>query len=181
MKNSLKVLLLSFMLALPLAANAADAVKSQSTDSADKSAQATQSAPNVAEFDKQMAQIRDNMQKMQEQMAKLQQTQDPQERQKLLQDHWTTMQTAMQTMHGMWGPGGCMNGMMYGPMMGGMMNGSMMGGRMMGWNDMNGYYTKLTPEQMKQRQYMMDQYTGMQQIMMDNMMQHQNWMMQPAR
>ena len=71
-----------------------------------------------------------------------------------------------------------MQGMM-GCCMGGMMNGNMMG-----WNRMNGYYSKLTPEQAKQRQYMMDQYMGMQQMMMmmmDNMMQHQNWMMQPTQ
>jgi len=35
---------------------------------------------------------------------------------------------------------------------------------------------------MKQRQYMMDRYMGMQQQMMDHMMQHQNYMwMQPPR
>jgi hypothetical protein len=31
---------------------------------------------------------------------------------------------------------------------------------------------------MKQRQYMMDRYMGMQQMMMDNMMQHQQYMWQ---
>jgi hypothetical protein len=46
----------------------------------------------VAEYDKQMAQAQENMKKMQEQMDKIRQTQDPQERQKLLQDHWATMQ-----------------------------------------------------------------------------------------
>jgi hypothetical protein len=40
---------------------------------------------------------------MQDQMTKLQQTQDPQERQQLLQDHWVTMQNAMSVMQGMWG------------------------------------------------------------------------------
>jgi hypothetical protein len=39
----------------------------------------------------------------------------------------------------------------------GMGYGMMMGGPMMGWGQMGGYYSKLTPEQMKQRQYMMDQ------------------------
>ena len=63
-----------------------------------------------------------------------------------------------------------------------MMNGHMMMDRddnMMGWDDMDGYYSNLTPEQTKQRQYMMDRYMGMQNMMMDNMMMHQNWMMQP--
>ena len=42
------------------------------------------------------------MKRMQEQMDKLRQTQDPQERQKLLQEHYATMQSAMTAMHGMW-------------------------------------------------------------------------------
>ena len=49
----------------------------------------------------------------------------------------------------------------------------------MGWGGMRPYFNKLTPEQMKQRQYMMDQYMGMQQMMMDHMLQGQQWMMQP--
>jgi len=40
------------------------------------------------------------MKKMQEQMDKIRQTQDPQVRQKLLNEHWTTMQGNMQMMHG---------------------------------------------------------------------------------
>jgi hypothetical protein len=56
------------------------------------------------------------------------------------------------------------------------MDGHMMGDHMMGWRDMGGYYSKLTPEQMKQRQYMMDRYMGMQQRMMDHMMEHQHYM-----
>ena len=79
------------------------------------------------------------------------------------------MQNGMSMMNGMWGPGmmGCCGG---GGMMG---NGHMMGGgHMMGWQD----YSNLTPEQKSQRQYMMDRYTGMQQMMMDHMMWHQNYM-----
>src|SRR5574338_349618 len=127
---------------------------------ADTGAQAKPAAHNVQEFDKQMAQVQENMKKMQEQMDKLRQTQDPQERQKLLQEHWTTMQNNMQMMQGMWGPGGAMGCCVGGPGRGGM----------------GGYYSKLTPEQMKQRQYMMDQYMGMQQMMMNQMMQHQQYM-----
>ena len=95
---------------------------------------------------------------MQEQMEKIRQTQDPQERQKLLQEHWVTMQSGMEMMQGMWGPGmmGCCGA---GPMMG--------RPGMMGWRGMGDYYSRLTPEQLKQRQYMMDQYMGMQQQMMD--------------
>ena len=60
--------------------------------------------------------------------------------------------------------------------------GMMMGGPMMGWGHMRGYYSNLTPEQLKQRQYMMDHYMPMQQMMMDHMMQHQHEMWgQPSR
>lgn len=74
----------------------------------------------------------------------------------------------MTTMNGMWGPSGCMGYV-----------GPMVGGGMMGWGHMRGYYSGLTPEQLKQRQYMMDQYLPMQQMMMDHMMWHQRWMAQP--
>ncbi len=150
-------------------------VLGQQTAPADKAGQAKQSAPNVAEFDKQMAQAQENIKRMQEQMDKIRQTQDPQERQRLLQDHWATMQNNMQMMQGMWGygggPGCCMGGPGRGP-------GMMMGGPMMGWGHMGGYYSKLTPEQLKQRQYMMDRYMGMQQMMIDHMMQQQQYMWQ---
>jgi hypothetical protein len=142
---------------------------------AGKSAQAKPAAPGTAEFDKQMAQAQENMKKMQEQMEKIRQTQDPQARQKLLQDHWAAMQSNMQLMHGMWGPGmmGCCAG---GPMMGmGGMGGHMMGGPM--WGD----YRRMPPEQLRQRQYMMERYMPMQQMMMDHMMQHQQWMWQPPQ
>ncbi|WP_433771533.1 hypothetical protein [Pseudomonas putida] len=123
--------------------------------------QTQQQTPNVAEFDKQMSQAQETFKKMQLQMEKIQQTQDPQQRQKLLQEHWNTMQNGMSMMNGMWGPG----------MMGCCAGGGMMGGNMMGWQD----YSNLTPEQKSQRQYMMDRYTGMQQMMMDHMMWHQNY------
>ena len=166
-----KTLLIAAMSAMILSTST---VLAQPAAPADKGAQAKPSAPNVAEFDKQMAQAQENMKKMQEQMDKIRQTQDPQERQKLLQDHWASMQSNMQMMHGMDGAGrmGCCGG---GHMMGGQMMGhGMMGGPMMGWQG----YPKLSPEQMKQRQYMMDRYMGIQQMMMDHMMQHQQYMWQ---
>lgn len=96
-------------------------VNAQQAGSAEKGTQAQQKAPNVAEFDKQAAQVQENMKKMQEQMDNIRQTQDPQARQKLLQEHWATMQNGMGMMHGMWGPDmmGCSAGghMMDGPMM----------------------------------------------------------------
>jgi hypothetical protein len=79
------------------------------------------------------------------------------------------MQNAMGMMQGMWGPGtmGCCGGVH-------MSGGHAMGGHMMMWGD----YRNLTPEQLKQRQYMMDRWMPMQQMMMNHMMQHQNWLMQ---
>jgi hypothetical protein len=140
----------------------------QSAESADKKTQAEQSAPNVQTFDKQMAQSREYMNKMQEQMDNIRQTQDPQERKKRLQEHWDTMQKNMQLMHEIWGPYGgivcCMQGPTIGP------------GKVKGWSHMGDQYFKLTPEQMKQRQYMMDRYVPMQQMMMQQLMQHQRYM-----
>jgi len=148
-----------------------------STTPTGKGVQTKQNAPCVSGFDKQAAQIQDNLKLMQEQMDKIDQTQDPQERQKLLQEHWAMMQKGMDMMQGMMG-----GNMMGGNMMGGnMMGGNMMGGNMMGWKGMSRYYSKLTPEQMKHRQYMMEQYMGMQQQMMNQMMQQQHhmWMQPP--
>lgn len=97
MKNSILIAVMSgFVLSTT-------PVFAQPAAPADKETQAKASAPNVAEFDKQMAQAQENMKKMQEQMDKIRQTQDPQERQKLLQGHWATMQGNMQMMHGMGG------------------------------------------------------------------------------
>jgi hypothetical protein len=134
--------------------------------SPEKKAQPAQVAPNAAEFDKQLAQMQEQMKQMQAQMEKIRATTDPQERQRLLQEHWTSMNSAMATMRGMWGSGG-----MGGP--------GMMGGPMMGWGHMRGYYANLSPEQMSQRQYMMDQYMPMQQMMLNQMMLRQQWMNPP--
>ena len=135
-------------------------------------AQANLEPPNVQEFDKRMAQAQENMKKMQEQMDKINQTQDPEARQKLLQEHWATMQNNMQLKHGMWGPGGGMGCCMGGPGMGPVIT----IGPMIGFGHMGGYYLTLMPELQSQRQYMMDQYMPMQQMMMDHMMRHQQYM-----
>jgi hypothetical protein len=163
----MKLAVLTGALVLGLMAGAP--AHAQPSGNVDKNAQAQSKAPNLTDFDKQTAQVQENIQKMQEQMDRIRQTQDPQERQKLLQEHWATMQNSMVMMQGMWGPGG-------------MMGGHMRGGPMMGWRGMEGYYSRLTPEQMKQRQYMTDQYMGMQQQMMNHMMMHQNYMLrQPSK
>lgn len=62
-------------------------------------------------------QMRGHMQRMQEQLNKIPQTTDPQQRQRLLQEHWQSMYRDMQTMRGM---GWMWDGYMMGPgMMGG--------------------------------------------------------------
>jgi arylsulfatase A-like enzyme len=137
------------------------------------SAQTTQGLPSPEELDKKTAKMQEQLAKMQEQMRRIQQTQDPKERQKLLREHWASMQNMMAMMHEAWGGMMGGRGMMGGGagMMGGAgMRGHTMGGMM--WGD----YSQLSPEQLKQRQYMMDRWMPMQQQMMDQMMQHQYWM-----
>lgn len=176
----MKNIILLTMLAIPLSmpAFAADAGTEKN------SAQVSQEEQN---FDNRITQMQEQMTVMHAQMNQIRQTTDPQERQKLIQEHWNTMQKTRGLMDGMWGPGrrggpgGPMMGGPGGPMMGGA-GGPMMGGRggpMMGgsggpmmWNE----YRRMSPEQMRRRQYMMDQYMGMQQQMMDQMMEHQGYM-----
>jgi len=153
MKDHLLAVITAAMLAaVPWAAQAQTAKPPQSSV-----------VPDVKTFDQRLAEGQVQIQRMQEQMDRLRKTQDPQERQKLLQDHYQSMQNAMGAMHGMWGPGMMGGqGMMHGP-------GMMCGQGMMGWGGMHGHYSRLTPEQMKQRQYMMD-----------HMMQRQQWMTPPT-
>lgn len=134
----------------------------------------TPKAPDTAAFDKQLEQIQQQMNAMHEQMQKIQATQDPKERQKLLDEHWNSMHSTMSAMHELWGRGMGPAGMGPGGMgMGGMGPGMMGGGG--GWMHMRGYYSHLTPEQMHQHQYMMDQYLNMQQMMMNHMMWQQQY------
>jgi hypothetical protein len=162
MKTSI---LASCLLALVVSAQPALA---QSPKAADKSSSAQPAPVNPAEFDKRLAQAQEHMKQMQAQMDQISRAQDPKERQRLLQEHWTSMQAAMSAMDGMWGLGHR-----------GMGPGMMMGGPMRGWGHMQGYYSQLTPDQLRQRQYMMDQYMPMQQMMMNHMMWHQRWVTQP--
>lgn len=157
----------------------------------DKTLQA-QTAPDISAFDKHFAAAQARMAQMQGLMVRLNATKDPQERRHLLQEHWALMQSGMASMHGLWGPGmmggrGWMRGpgMMAGP--GAMGGPAAMGGPggpglpgVPGWGRMHRYYSDLTPEQMKQRQYMTDEYLGLQQQMMEQMLQRQQWMWQPA-
>jgi hypothetical protein len=120
-----------------------------------------------------MAQLQETMKQMPAQLDKVRQAQDPQERQRLPQEHWNSMQAAKAAMHGVRGPGGpacCWAGQ-------GMRPGMMMGFPMMGggWGHMRGYYSNQSPEQLRQRQYTMDKFMPMQQMMMNHMMWQQHW------
>jgi hypothetical protein len=113
---------------------------------------------------------------MQQQMDRIRQTKDPKERQKLLQEHMQSMQEGMSMMRGMGGP--MMMGMMGGQkdaMGPGMMGGGQKGGMgpgMMGGGPMAGMDPKQQQEFTQRRMDMM-------QMMMEQMMQHDQ-MMQPA-
>ena len=123
-----------------------------------------------------MNKMMEQMQLMQNQMQKMQQTSDPKERQRLMKEHWMTMNKGMEMMHGTKEYPGC--GMMMGGMMNGhMMNGHMKGGHMMNNDDMMmGWWNPedTSEEAMSQRMNMMGSCMGMQQQMMQQMMQHQN-------
>ena len=95
------------------------------------------------EMNKQMPQMQENMKKMQQQMEKIRATSDPKERQKLMQEHMQSMQENMKAMHGMGGP------MMMADKKGGMTEGDMM-----------------------KRHEMMEKRVDMMQMMMEQMMQH---------
>jgi hypothetical protein len=133
-----------------------------------------QSAPDVKAFDQHLSEAQAQLKRMQELREQIRNTQDPQERQRLLQQHWMAMQSAMTTMHRLWGPG--MTG--WGPGFGPMHGVGMGGPGTMGWAGARSTYSQLTPEQMKQRQYMTDQYLGLQQQMMEHMLERQQWMHQ---
>jgi hypothetical protein len=182
-----KSIIAAAVLALAGVTLTVDAQNTKPTQKATPTTSAKKNLPSTAEFDKQLNQMQDELTKMQAQMDKLRQTQDPQERQQLLQEHWTTMQSAMTLMHGLGGPGmrGGGPGMGHGMRGGsaGMMGGNVgMGGGMMGWGNMSRYYSQLTPEQQKQRDYMVDQKLRVHQLMMEQMLEHQQalWQSQGA-
>lgn len=150
-------------LAVALLAVASHAALAQAKDQ-----NAAPAASTAVQTDQRFEQMQEQMRLMQSQMEKINKTQDPKERERLLEEHWNAMQSAMGTMHEAWG------GMMGGPMMGGQMGGGHgVGGPMM-WKD----YRELSPEQLRERQYMLDRWMPMHQMMMDQMMQHQHGMMQ---
>ena len=104
----------------------------------------------------EIPQMHENMKAMQAQMAKIRATTDPKERQKLMQAHMQAMQDGMKAMHGMGEP---------------MMKGDSQPGGMAqdGKKDMAG------GGMMKHHQ-MMEDRMNMMQMMMDQMLQHQQAM-----
>jgi hypothetical protein len=168
----------AFALALALSCTAY-AQKDPAPDSA--SPPAGKATPDPKAFDRDMAAMNEKMKEMHALMDKIAQATDPAERDKLLRQHWDLMRDAMGRMHGMWGRGmmGCCAAAAPEGRQGPMPGWGQGKGPMMGWGGMHGYYSKLTPEQMRRRQYMADSYMGMQQMMLDHMMWQQHWMMAP--
>lgn len=128
-------------------------VIAQQTDSAKPKASAQ-------EKDKHWAQMQEHIKQMQTQMEKIHKTTDPKERQKLMQEHMQTMREHMKMMHN---TGGCM---MMDPMArsnqpgAGKPESSMDCGMMRGADS-------------SQRQDMLERRVDMMQMMMDQMMRHQ--------
>jgi TolA-binding protein len=111
------------------------------------------------ESDKQWAQMQEHMKQMQTQMEKIHKTTDPKERQKLMQEHMQSMREHMKMMHG---AGGCM-------MMGMMARGDQSG---TGKPD-RGMNCGMMDADPSHRQETLEQRMDMMQMMMDQMMQHE--------
>ena len=111
------------------------------------------------QWDRYTQQWQERMNTMHEQMDRIHQTKDPQERQRLLEEHWRTMDEQMADMRSMEG------------MMGGMMSG--MHGGMRGNRGRGGMHM-MDPDE--RDTYMQDRM-DMQQMMMEQMMQHNREMM----
>ena len=118
------------------------------------------SAPAKPAMSKDMegetGQMQEKMKAMQGQMDRIRATTDPKERQKLMQEHMQSMQDNMKTMRGMGGPtmmGGQHGGMAMGDKKGGMKDGDMM-----------------------KHHAMMEKRMDMMQMMMEQMMQHDQMM-----
>ncbi len=105
------------------------------------------------DMDKHMSQMQQNMKTMQVQMEKLRTTTDPNERQKLMQEHMQSMQESMKTMRNMGGP---------------MMMGSGQSGSMMAM----GRQKDMAGGEMMQHQAMMEKRMDVMQMMMEQMLQH---------
>ncbi len=157
-----KLALVSLFMAALLAVAPAQAVDTGSVAEDDKA------------FDDYMTRLQAHMRQMQQQMQRIHATTDPSGRQRLMQEHYQSMQQGMAMMRGTEQQPGC--GMMGHPMMGGrMMGGPHMHGRMMGpmrgWNPGD-----TSPQGLNRRQQMIGACMGLQQQMMEQMLQHQPMM-----
>ena len=149
-------LLLTAMLALPIA-QAADEEDHSAHHPGAEEGQAA-STPDSMAGEKKMEKMQEQMKKMREQMEKIHATTDPQERQKLMEEHMQSMREGMKTMRGM---GGNKMGMMGKdkPMMedgGKEKDGKPMGMKMM------------------KRHKIMEERLDMMQMMMEQMLEHEN-------
>ncbi|MBU0752285.1 MAG: hypothetical protein KJ787_13515 [Gammaproteobacteria bacterium] len=139
-------------------------------------AAAPKAASDDPAFQEYMGKMQGHMKLMQEQRQSIRQTSDPAQRQKLMQEHWTSMQEGMRMMHGSDTMPGC--GMMMGPMMEGM--GCWGGGGMQGMGGMHGMSgmqgmgwwnpEDTSPQAMTRRRQMMGACMGMQRQMMQETM-----------
>lgn len=157
MNKILLPLLLTATLALPIA---------QAADEEDHSAHhpgagetQTTPAPDAMAGEKRMEKMRAQMEKMHEQMEKIHATTDPQERQKLMEEHMQSMRESMKTMRGMGGKMGMMGKKKDAPMMEG--GGKEADGKPMGM-------------MMMKRHKMMEDRLDMMEMMMEQMMEHEN-------
>jgi hypothetical protein len=105
--------------------------------------------------DRQTSEMQENMKKMQQQMETIRATSDPKERQKLMREHMEMMQGGMKSMRGMGGPMA--------------MGGGQGGGMAMGEGKGKG----MGSGDMMQRHEMMEKRIDMMQLMMAQMMQHE--------
>ena len=106
-----------------------------------------------------MDKMQGHMKKMMQQMDAIHKTDDPEKRDKLLQEHRQSMQEGMQMMRGM--GGGMMKGMM-----------GEGGGDMMQGGGMHQGGGKMSCDDKDMRHRMMEQRLDMMQMMMEQMMQH---------
>lgn len=151
-------LLLTAMLALPVAQAAEEEDHSAHHPGAEEGQAAA--SPDSMAGEKKMEKMQEQMKKMREQMEKIHATTDPQERQKLLEEHMQSMRDGMKTMRGM--GGGKMG------MMGKKKDGPMMadGGKEK--------ETKPMGMMMMKRHKMMEDRMEMMEMMMEQMMEHEN-------
>ncbi|MBD3640847.1 MAG: hypothetical protein HUJ18_07610 [Marinobacter sp.] len=115
----------------------------------------------------QMQQMQQNWSRMNEFNRRMPGAGSPEERQRLLEDHWEAMEEQMELMHrGMMGPGmmGGSGGMMGGNQGQGMMN------NQPGQGNRQGNGAGMSPDQ---RLQFMEQRMDQMQLMMEQMLQHQ--------